>query len=314
MNNYKRMTSIFGAAALGLTALTCGATAFAGQPEPPDMVAPPPNLTILLFYNKYSTSSNFYTSSGDQVTGTHLVTDVPILQLFHSFRVDGTTYAAQITAPYVDFLGNQHVGPIPLSANSGFVGPVFTAMAWPIANPAEDEYLHLTYTLTTPVGSYNDLYTANPSSHNWVNDPEINFTHILLGRPQHKRLDFEISMDAFFNTNSSFNGGPVGAVTTHIQPEEQVRFYFPYYFFPKTDAYVGVGFTQTFGGKQTVTLQNVPNRVIDTGLRTDHSFISVMAGSFISRTMFVNLHFEHDVRVRGGFAATSIEFRVGRIF
>jgi hypothetical protein len=302
------------AASLVVATIGTCTTALAGQPEPTDMIAPPPNITALLFYNRYTTDSNFFTTTGDQVTGTHQVTDVPIMQLFHSFQVDGTTYAAQITAPYVAFLGNQHVGPIPLSANSGFVGPVFTAMAWPIANPAEDEYLNLTYTLTTPVGTYNNQYTTNPSSNNWVNDPEINFTHILFGKPSHRRLDFEVSADAFFNTNSSFNGGPVGAVTTHIQPEEQVRFYFPYYFYPKTDAYFGLGFTQNIGGKQTVTLQNVPKHVMDTGLRTDHSYIDVLAGSFISPTIFVNLRFEHDVRVRGGFSGNTFEFRVGKIF
>ncbi|MDD2861407.1 MAG: hypothetical protein PHI71_10135 [Acidiphilium sp.] len=157
MNSYKAITKIVMTSVIGLAALTCGATAFAGQPEPPDMVAPPPNINILLFYNKYSTSSNFFTSSGEQVTGSRFVTDIPILQFLHSFRVDGTTFAAQITAPYVAFSGNQRIGPTPLTANSGFVGPVFTAMAWPIANPAEDEYLQLTYTLTTPVGSYDNL-------------------------------------------------------------------------------------------------------------------------------------------------------------
>jgi hypothetical protein len=292
-------------------------SAYAGAPLVPDLITPPPNINVGIIYNQFSTADSFYTSNGTKVGNSHIATDAPIMRYVHTFSpIDGMISGVQVIAPYVAFLGNQHIGPGSLSTNSGFAEPLLSAFIFPINDPAHDQYLNFTYFISPPVGAFNSNANLNAGTKNWVNNIEAGYGHILAGQPKGKRLDFEIWADAYFySSNNSFGSAPfVGKETEHTQTAEQIIAYLPYYFAPATAGYVGLGFEQTFGGKQTVTFQNVPGLTLDTGGRNDVTSVSIIAGTFVAPTVFVNAQLATDVRVRGGAKSTTLLFNVGKIF
>lgn len=302
-----------GMLSMGMTGAAC-----AGAPLVPDLITPPPNINVGIIYNQFSTAGSFYTANGTKVGDTRIATDVPILRYVHTFSpIDGINYGIQVIAPYVAFVGNQRVGGQPFSSNSGFAEPLLSAFVWPISDPAHDQYLNFTYYISPPTGAFSSNSDLNASTNNWVNNIEVGYGHILLGQPKGQRLDFEVWADAYFYTdNNSYGTAPfLGREKLHTQTAEQVIAYLPYYFHPATAGYIGLGFEQTFGGKQTVTFANVPSLVVDTGSRNNATSISLIAGSFVAPTVFVNAQLATNVRVRGGAKnAASILFNVGKIF
>jgi hypothetical protein len=305
------------ASAAFVAGLSASGSAYAGAPLIPDIIAPPPNLNIGIVYDNFSTAGSYYTAGGTKVGNTHISTDVPVLRYIRTFSpIDGITNGIQVIAPYVSFLGNQHIGPGSLSTNNGFAEPDFSFFLFPINDPAHDQYLNFTYFLSPPVGAFNSNANLNASTKNWVNDLEVGYSHILAGKAKGKRLDLMLWSDTYFYTNNnSFGNAPlVGKETEHTQPAEQIIAYLPYYFAPATAGYVGLGFEQTFGGKQTVSFQNVPSLSVDTGGRNDVTSISINAGTFVAPTVFVNAQLATDVRVRGGTKSTTLVFNIGKIF
>ncbi len=297
--------------------LGVASSAYAGAPLVPDLIAPPPNLNIAFIYNNFATAGSYYTSNGTKVGNTHIATDAPVFRYVRTFSpIHGIISGIQLIQPYVAFLGNQHIGPGPLSTNDGFAEPQFSFFLFPVNDPAHDQYLNFTYFLSPPVGTFNSNRNLNASTKDWVNNIEMGYSHILAGQAKGKRLDFMLWGDAYFySNNNSFGSAPlVGKETEHTQTAEQVIAYLPYYFSPATAGYVGLGFEQTFGGKQTVSFQNVPSLVVDTGGRNDVTSLSINAGTFVAPTVFVNAQLATDVRVRGGAKSTTLVFNVGKIF
>ena len=305
------------ASAAIMIGLGVSGSAYAGAPLVPDLIAPPPNLNIAIVYNNFATANSYYSAGGAKVGDTHISTDAPVFRYVHSFSpIDGIISGIQLIQPYVAFLGNQHIGPGSLSTNNGFAEPDFSFFLFPVNDPAHDQYLNFTYFLSPPVGGFNSNRNLNASTKDWVNNLEFGYSHILAGKAKGKRLDFMLWSDTYFYTNNnSFGNAPgVGKETEHTQPAEQIIAYLPYYFAPATAGYVGLGFEQTFGGKQTVTFQNVPNLLVDTGGRNDVTSISINAGTFLAPTVFVNAQLARDVRVRGGTKSTTLVFNIGKIF
>lgn len=307
------------AIAVGLGAAS---SAYAGAPLVPDIIAPPPNINIGILYNQFSTAGSFYTSNGTKVGDTHIATDVPILRYVHTFSpIDGVDVGMQVIAPYVSFLGTQHIGPSPLSTNSGFAEPLLSAFAFPINDPAHDQYLNFTYFLSPPVGGYSATSQLNASTNNWVNNIEMGYSHILFGAPKAKRMDLIIWADAYFyGNNNNINNTTIGVPSffgkgrLRTETAEQLIVYLPYYFSPATAGYVGLGFEQTFGGKETLRFNNVPGLIADTGNRNNITTLTLNAGTFVAPTIFVNAQLATDVRVRGGTKSTTLLFNIGKIF
>lgn len=306
------------AAAVCLLGSGMATAAHAGMPLAPDLITPPPNINVGMIYNQFSTADSFYTADGTKIGGTRVTADTPILRYVHTFSpIRGINYGIQVIAPYTVFVGNQRIGGQPFSSNSGFAEPILSAFAWPISDPAHDQYLNFTYYVSPPAGAFSSSANLNAGTNNWVNNIEVGYGHILLGSPKAQRLDFEIWGDAYFySENNSYGSSAfLGREKLHTQAAEQIIAYLPYYFHPETAAYIGLGFEQTFGGKQTVSFSNVPNLIIDTGERNDVTSVSLIAGSFVASTVFVNAEVGTDVRVRGGPRnATSILFNIGKIF
>lgn len=302
-------------AALGL-ALAVGAMtspARAGAPLPYDLQPPPPNINIGILYNEFSPAGSFYTADGTKLGDTHINTDVVILRYVHTFNpIDGMPWGIQVIAPVVNFLGQSRLGGEPLSSNSGFDEPILSAFIWPIHDPAHDQFLNFTYFISPPVGTYNANKVLNASTNNVVNNFEMGYGHILFGKPKAKRLDLQVWLDAYFYGVNS-DGPPVGPFSSklHTQPAGQVLVFLPYYFHPQTDAYVGLSFEQTFGGKQYLT-SAIGN--FDTGNRNNVTTIGVNAGSFLTPTVLGQVSLTTDVRVRGGPKATTFLLQVAKIF
>lgn len=291
------------------------------DPLPFDLPAPPPAINVGIFYNIYSSVSSFYNPRGTKIGHTRISTDVPILRLLKGFSVGGMTAAVQVIAPYVAFSGRQEIGGRQLTHNSGFAEPQLGAYIYPINDPSSDQYLVLSYLVSPPSGSFNPNDTLNASTNNWVNQITVGYGHVLLGQAHNgRRLDLEIwGVASFYSNNSDFGilATPLGTSRERLdtQPSEKLIVYLPYVFHPETDGYVGLSFSQTFGGKQTVAFNPLPTGSVDTGIRTDVTTVGVFAGSFISKTVFAYSGLTTDVRSRGGPRNdVTFTFAIGKLF
>ncbi len=281
----------------------------AGGPLPYDGPAPPPNVSVAFLYNQFASASTFYTANGTKLGNTHIQTDVPVLRFVHTFSpIDGMPWGVQVIAPYVSFLGNQEVGGGSVSHQSGFAEPQLSAFLYPVNHPSQDETVVLAYFLSPPSGSYNPSIALNASTNNWVNNFEIGYMHKVFGQAKGKRLDLEVWADGYFYGNTNVQTG----VHLKTDPAAQFIVYAPYYFHPQTDAYVGLSFEKTFGGK--ISEVN-PLGTFDTGSRNNFTRIGVIAGSFLSPTIFAQAQLATDVQARGG-AKNDIFFQVqvGKVF
>ncbi|HEX7389034.1 MAG TPA: transporter [Acidiphilium sp.] len=316
-----RIGSLCGFAALGAIGAfgIAAMPADAAAPVPYDLPTPPPNVNIGMLYNEFSSAGSFYTARGTKIGDTSISTDVPILRYVHTFTpVYGMQWGLQIIAPDVNFLGNTKVGGANLSNNSGLGEPLLSGFIYPYSNPTEDAYVTLAYFLSPPVGAYQSTKSLNAGTNNVVNNFEIGVGHMLFGTPKGRRLDFELWADVYFygvNGDGPMLGVPgLGAFKSHVhtEPAEQFIVYLPYYFYPKTAAYVGLSFEQTMGGKEYLTSALGK---IDTGNRNDVTTVGINAGSFLSPTVFAQASLATDVRVRGGAKRDAIfQIQVGKIF
>ncbi len=306
----RAVASIAGAAfGIGLAVSAMTQPAQAGGPLPYDAPSPPPNISVAMLYNQFASATSFYTQHGTKLGHTRIQTDVPILRLVHTFSpIDGMAWGMQVIAPYVSFLGNQRVGGANLSHQGGFAEPQLSAFIYPVNNPAEDETAVLAYFVSPPSGSYNPAIALNASTNNWVNNLEIGFTHKIFGQAKGRRLDLQVWADGYVYGDTNVSSG----VHLKTDPVGQLIVYAPYYFHPQTAGYIGLSFEKTFGGK--VSLVDAAG-TSDTGNRTNFTRIGVVAGSFLSPTIFGQAQLATDVQARGG-ARNDIIFlaQIGKVF
>ncbi len=302
--------SVAGAAfGVGLAVAAMTLPAQAGGPLPYDAPSPPPNVSVAMLYNQFASATTFYTQHGTKLGHTNIETDVPILRLVHTFNpVDGMQWGAQLIVPYVSFLGNQRVGGQSLSHQGGFAEPQLSAFIYPLNNPAEDETAVLAYFVSPPSGSYNPSIALNASTNNWVNNLEIGFTHKIFGQAKGRRLDLQVWADGYVYGDTSVSSG----VHLRTDPVGQLIVYAPYYFHPQTAGYVGLSFEKTFGGKVSVVSAA---GTVDTGNRNDFTRLGIVAGSFLSPTIFGQAQLSTDLQTRGG-ARNNVVFlaQVGKVF
>ncbi|WP_174504181.1 transporter [Acidiphilium sp. C61] len=315
-----------GLAALAMLSLALAGTMLAlrssrADPLPFDLPAPPPHITVGMLYNTYSSASSFYTAGGTKIGHTRISTDVPVLRVVKGFSVGGMAAAVQVIAPYVVFSGGQEIGGRQLTHNSGFVEPQLGGYIYPVNDPSADQYLVLSYLVSPPSGSFSPAATLNASTNDWVNEMTAGYGHVLLGQAHDgRRLDIELwGVARFQSGNSDFGtlATPFGTVRERLdtQPSGKLFVYLPYIFQPRTDGYVGLSLSQSFGGKQTVAFSPFPTGRVDTGNRTDATTVGVFGGSFLSRTIFAYSALTTDVRVRGGARNdASFTLVIGRLF
>ncbi len=294
--------------ALALCVLAPAAPAFAGGPLPYDGSMPRPGITIAQFYNIYTSASSYYTAGGTGQGQTGVQTDVPILRLIHTFgSPGGTVWGVQLIQPYFQYLGNTRVHGVDLAHQDGLAETQLSVFVKPYHDAATDSVLTLAYFLSPPSGSFSSDAALNPGTNNWVDNPEIGFTHLLLGRPGQRRLDLQLWADVYYY--GSTDGARYGPITgtRHTDRSEQLRVYLPYYIRPQSGGYVGLALEKTWGGAQSISgdvrlrngaLLQVPTT--DTGARIDYTRVGIDGGTFLSRTVSLQAQLSTDVQVRGG--------------
>jgi hypothetical protein len=284
--------------------------ALASDPLPGDAIGLPPDINIGLVYNTFESTGAFSPAHGGNIPHSSLTNDVTVLRYVRTFGIDGYTVGAQVVFPYVAFLGNTKVGGGHLSAKSGFAQPLIGVFGFPINDDADGRSVATGAWVFPAISSFNKNYTVNPSENLTTFELEAGFHQILFGDPKGSNLALEAWDEAYFYSNNT-NFGPFE--TYREQPTDEVRIYLPYIVDPKIGLFVSPGYFQSFGGKQTVAIQDTPI-VVDTGNRTNISELRFAAGMFLSPTLQVMGIGEYDVAGHGGFLSRSIQIRLAKFF
>lgn len=300
----------------GLSVAAMTMPAHAGGPLPYDGPAPPPNLNVAFVYNGVLSGSSAYTSSGAKIGNTRIQTDVSVFRFVHTFSpIHGMAWGMEYVQHYVSFLGKQQVGGLALSHDGGFTEPTLAWFIYPVSHPKQDEALVLAYYVSPPVGSYNANVALNASTNNWVNNFEVGYMHRVFGRTGGRRLDIELWADAYFYSDDTVNG-----YTLKANPAAQFIVYAPYFFHPSTAAYVGLSFEKMFGGQIKVSSSGSAGReplamFAANGGESNFTQIGIVAGSFITSSVFAEGKLATDVQARGG-VRNDVEFlvQVGKLF
>ncbi len=255
-----------------------------------------------------------------------------------------------IAGPDVPALGGQlpayGAGRANLSHSSGFGQPNLGVFSYLIDNPATGTYGVVAPWISLPVSGFNKNASLNAGQNVFTYELELGFRTILFGTPTTQNLAVELWSETYgFGSNNSsalvepevtannipaiyglyhaLSGGaipdsnPLQAASVtgarfHEQPSQEIRVYLPYEFLPATQGFVAPGFYQSFGGKQTYTLQN--GAKVDSGNRTNETQIRLLAASFVSPTIQVMLIGEYDVQAHGQPLNRNVEFRIAKFF
>jgi hypothetical protein len=286
--------------------------AMASDPLAGDAIGLPPNISIALLYNQFSSDDAFTTSGGTKLNSHSTLTDdVTIARFVHTFDVGGYTVGVQAVEPYVAFLGTAKVEGAPLTKNSGFAQPLLGVFTFPINNDAAGESLAIGGWIIPPVSSYNASKEVTPSPNVTTWEADIGFHQILLGDPKGQNLSLE-GWDNFYSYGINKNAAG-GAATYHEEPTDEVRAYASYVINPAVGGYVAAGLFQSFGGKQTLDLHAAPV-VIDTGNRTNETQLRFFYGQFVTPTLQLMGIGEYDVEAHGGFLNRSLQIRIAKFF
>ena len=84
-------------------------------------------------------------------------------------------------------------------------------------------------------------------------------------------------------------------------------------FAPQVFGFGTLGFYQSFGGKQTLTIPGLSG-YIDTGLRTNESQLRFFVSTFVSPTIQASVYAYCDVAAHGGPKQRLVGFRLSTIF
>lgn len=212
--------------------------AFASDPLAGDAYAPPPNISMVMLYDFYHNSDKFGGQLGDPqgpnaTQDTKITANIFVARYLRSFLIDNYNAGVQVYAPYVSFLGSQHVGindlgtPAPgilpslgpgsanLTATSGFAQPDISFYIFPIADPKTQTYLLIEPWISPPISSFNKNNTLNENSQNvWTFNTEFGFRTILFGTPETRNLAIEVWQETYLygtNSNSAFASPAISA-------------------------------------------------------------------------------------------------------
>jgi len=322
--------------------------ALASDPLPGDLVAPPPNVNIVLYYNEFSDAGALQPVHGHgYAKDTHISADVQALRYIRTFNIDGMLSGVQVVEPYVSFIGHQTVGVAStpfgpgrasLEHGGGFAQPWFGTFIFPVANPGTGTYLVTGVWLYPPIGSYDKDASLNYSKNLWEGEIEIGARKVLLGDPAGQNLSAELWGEGYFFGSNGSAAYPSPAVSANNipaiyqefgvhnpivaasaipaklseEPEGEIHVYFPYQFFAPTRAQIVPGFYQSFGGKQVYTLAN--GSKLDSSVRSEESQLRLVLSTYLSPHWQVQLNGEYDIAAHGNSMNRNVELRVAAVF
>ncbi len=216
--------------------------AFASDPLPGDLVAPPPGINIGMLYNQFTDAGADGALRGSTYSqNTHISTEITVGRYIRTFDLGGLTSGVQVYVPYVAFLGSQEAGvsniagpyvpalggQLPsygagranLSKTSGFAQPNFSFFTYPINDPATGTYAVISPWFSPPISSFNKNTNLSPSQNTWVYEIELGYRRILFGTPTTPNLQVELwsSSYGFANNNDSAYVTPT-VTANHIPP------------------------------------------------------------------------------------------------
>lgn len=198
----------------------------ASDPLAGDTYAPPPNTSLLMLYDFYHNDDVYGgqlgNPSGPNATkNTQITANILVARFLRSFLVGNYNAGVQVYVPYVNYLGDQHVGindlgtPAPgllpslgpgradLGATSGFSQPNFSFYFFPLANAKTGTYFVIEPWISPPVSAFNKNNTLNESSQNvWTFNTEFGFRTILFGTPDTRNLAIELWQESYFYANN----------------------------------------------------------------------------------------------------------------
>jgi hypothetical protein len=222
------LRSLIGGAAV-LLPLACAAPAFAiTDPMPGDLIAPPVNINIGLFYDYFSDAGSFGQAHGSDIKqDTHFSNNLTVGRLIHIFSVDGYTAGVQGYVLYAQFIGNQQAGvnlpsaapgllpPIgagkaSYSTTNGFAQPNLSAFFYPINHPDTGTYAVISPWISPPVSSFNKNNALNPAQNIWNYEMEFGVRKLLIGTPKGANLSLEFWNETYWygQNNNSADVGP----------------------------------------------------------------------------------------------------------
>ena len=212
-------------------------SAFASDPLAGDAYAPAPNSTLLMLYDFYHNDDQYGgqlgAPNGPNAQDTKVTANVVLARILHSFLLDNYNVGVQAYVPYINYLGDQHVGIndlgsaapglLPsygpgrahLNATSGFAQPNFSFYIFPYANAKTGTYFVFEPWISPPVSAFNKNNSLNTSSQNvWTFNTEFGFRTILVGAPDTQNLAIEVWQETYLygtNSNSAFVSPAVSA-------------------------------------------------------------------------------------------------------
>jgi hypothetical protein len=237
-----------------------------------------------------------------------------------------------------------------LSADSGFGAPNVGLFDFVQNNPTAGNYLVVAPWVVLPVGNDNKAAYLNPSNQNWVYELEVGMHHEIFGTPSVPNLAIDLWGEVYDyadNNNSAYTSQTVYAnnipsiynlfgITNPLQtstsakarfqeqPTEEVRVYVSYEIDPAIGAFITPGFYQSFGGKQTYTLDTsdhvnltttyAKGTKIDSGNRTNESQLRLYASTFVNPTTQVTIGGYYDVAAHGGPLDRTFILRIAHFF
>ena len=214
------------------SAIFAAAAGYAGQalasdPLPGDLVAPGPNINILMLYDFFQNDNQFGGQPGNPhgpnaTQSTRIAANIFVSRYLRTFNLDGYSSGVQVYLPYVAYLGNQSLGinnlgskapgflpslgpgRADLTSTKGFAQPSFGFFTFPINNPATGTYAVIGPWVDPPVSSFNKNNNLNANQNVWTFEAEFGFRTTLLGNPQGQNLSIEVwNEDYFYGNNSS---------------------------------------------------------------------------------------------------------------
>ncbi len=210
--------------------------AVASDPVPGDLVAPPVNINIAMFYNEFQDDNVLGGQPGNPhgpnaTHSTRIVANITTARYIRTFEVGGYNAGVQVFLPYAAYLGQQQLGindigaPVPglpslgagrasLTKTDGFAQPSFGAYIFPISNAATGTYAVIAPWIDPPVSSFNKNNNLNPNQNVWTYEAELGFRTILAGAPTGQNLAIEVWSEAYIygdNAHSAYVSPAISA-------------------------------------------------------------------------------------------------------
>ncbi len=137
-----------------LATLAAVDAAWAADAQPRDFLPAPAGTNLALLYYLHGSSDTFIDSTGTNVPGSSLDTDVGIARYVHFFDIGDMRADINLVQPFGG-LSNMSIGGTSLASDDFSLGDTsIVATIWPLNDPKNNRYFAVATYLTLPTGEY----------------------------------------------------------------------------------------------------------------------------------------------------------------